>query len=188
MDNNQRNYFRIDDLVGLELIHIDSRSSKAAEHYFKSDKAVRLSREFEQIDRDIHQAHRALGQNDKEIGIILRLLNKKIDLLGSTLVNDALDAKPNAKLQVSLSEGGIAFLAEHAYQKSDKFALKLTLLLEGQVLFITAKVIDSTLQDDQKYRISLSFEQLKDADRQILARHILKAQSLSIRESLNHTD
>jgi hypothetical protein len=115
-------------------------------------------------------------------------LNKKIDLLGSALVNDALEAKPDTKVQVSLSEGGLAFIAKNAYQTNDKFALKLTLLLEGQVIFVAATVIDCTLHNDEQHRISLSFDQLKDGDRQILARHILKAQSLSIRESLNHTD
>ena len=77
--------------------------------------------------------------------------------------------------QSNLSAQGISFFVDEAPKPDDRVELKLKLLPSGLRLVIIARVVlveKESNQDLGEYRISLDFEHLHEADREILIKHI----------------
>ena len=90
----------------------------------------------------------------------------------------------SAPQPVVLSEGGISFVSEQPLAEGEVVTLKLVLLPQGLGLLLPARVIYSTAMQDGRYDIGTEFEALTDAQRQLLARHILQKQALERRLAL----
>jgi len=109
-----------------------------------------------------------------ELGRYLGVLEKQIDRLTDKLVGDDNDQAMTQK-SVNLSAQGIAYYDDQDLDQNELVELKLKLLPTGFRLVIIARVVlveQDRDQDQGKYRISLDFENLHEADREILIKHI----------------
>ena len=109
-----------------------------------------------------------------ELGRYLSVLEKQIDWLTQRLSADNTEDLLTRKTS-NLSAQGISYHADKAPQQGDMVEFKLKLLPSGLRLVIIARVVlvetDSS-QNRGEYKISLDFEHLHEADREILIKHI----------------
>ena len=107
-----------------------------------------------------------------ELGRYLSVLEKQIDHLTEKLIADDDTASMQNK-SANLSAQGIAFYDDAAPQQDELVELKLKLLPSGLRLVIIARVVLVESDSGQtESRISLDFEHLQEADREILIKHI----------------
>jgi hypothetical protein len=175
MANERRRYYRIEDevLLVLQLIEpadIDDRLEDfwANEHAF----SIRNNYNF-QIEQHIADRHKIENQMP-ELARYLGVLEKQIDRITDRLIGDEHDDQMVRK-KANLSAQGISFIEAEAPGQGDLVELKLKLLPSGLRLVIIARIVlvepDSASEQD-KTRISLDFENLHEADREILIKHI----------------
>ena len=90
------------------------------------------------------------------------------------------------KYLITISEGGLAFRTSTQYANDSYIAVQITLLPNHQSLVLFCRVINCSQVTDG-FNIALSFVNLTDGDRQIIAKHIIQLQ-LAERRQLNHGD
>ncbi len=173
----RREYYRIEDRVALEIIPAGQGKSAAQGSLAP---LFGLLGELHQLDFEAQHLLRQIAENNRTLANYLKVQNRRIELLGQALAQDLLkDLGPPRS--VILSEGGISFAHDQALAENMPLTLKLVLLPQGLGLLLEARVIRCQAQEDGRYEISLAFEALTDAQRQLLARHILQKQALERR-------
>ncbi|MNR50482.1 PilZ domain protein [compost metagenome] len=85
--------------------------------------------------------------------------------------------------RVSLSEGGISFNHPQAVAAGSHLALKMVLMPQALGLLLRARVLHCQPREDGQFEIGTEFEALTDAQRQLLARHILQKQAQQRRQA-----
>ncbi len=179
----RREFFRVEDRVILRYCQVPPAMAgqKTAESYFENSEVFSLMRELRALDHENNNVLRTLAEHNRELGTYLKALNRKIDLVANAMA--ALDdqRQGNVPLSVSLSEGGIAFIADTALPVGELLALELVLLPQHTALALFGEVVDN--RNEVPPRIAVSFVRLRDADRQVLAKHSLQVQISAKRQS-----
>lgn len=179
-DADRREFFRVEDRVNLRWCRIDRDAlALPAESHFDNSELFWLMRELRTVDIEHHSRLRGLAEHDRELGLYLKGINRKIELVAGALA--ALDRMHSGVTPqpVLLSEGGLSFHGNDSPAIGDLLALQLTLLPEYLGLALYGEV---TSVDVGQRRIGISFLRLREADRQILARHILQVQITARRQ------
>ena len=184
-ENERRNFFRIDDTVLMRYQAIDENSAR--EHQipslFKEDGAYSLMNELMKIDRDNNLLLRGIADKNYELEAYLKGLNKKLDLIAAKVVESDEKAAHQQSYDISISEGGLSFVSSNEFFHGSYLALQVTLLPSHHSLVLFTRVIGCSL-NDKGYEIGLNFLQLKDGERQLIAKHIMQLQLAQRR--LNH--
>ena len=186
MSAERRRYYRIDDEVMLSLARIDAAELDQRLDDFWSNEhefSIRNNYNF-QISQ--HIADRIKIENKMpELGRYLAVLEKQIDLLTEKLLEDK-DALSMQKKSANLSAQGISYQDENAPPQDDLIEIRLKLLPSGLRLVIIARVVmieSATGHDQGGHKVSLDFENLHEADREILIKHIHGKQMESLSKS-----
>lgn len=175
MTDERRRYYRIDEEVMIALTQIDAGElDERLEDFWSNEHAFSIRNDYNyQISQ--HIADRALIENKMpELGRYLSVLEKQIDRLTERLLVDD-DEQAMEKKTTNLSAQGIAYHVSEAPPPNGMVELKLKLLPSGLRLVIIARVVlveTDAGQDQGEYKISLDFEHLHEADREILIKHI----------------
>ncbi|MEE8057097.1 MAG: PilZ domain-containing protein [Pseudomonadales bacterium] len=192
--NERRNYYRIEDKVLLRYQAIDESSALAniAPPQFGNNLAHSLMRDLEHIDQENNKYLRSIAETNRELEIYLKAISKKIDTIATRLVETTAPAPDLLSQVISLSEGGLAFRSGVEQANDGYLALQLTLLPSAISLLLFAKVINcSPLQAEPSthpvestdgFTIAVSFVNLQDSDRQMIAKHIITLQLLERRQ------
>jgi Tfp pilus assembly protein PilZ len=173
-DPDRREFFRVEDRVNLRHRRIERDAlALPAESHFDNSEVFWLMRELRTVDIEHHSRLRGLSEHDRELGLYLKGINRKIELVAGALA--ALDRMHSgvSPQPVLLSEGGLSFHADADFTIGDLLVLQLTLLPEHLGLALYGEV---TSVDTARRRVGIGFLRLREADRQILARHILQVQ------------
>jgi len=184
----RREYFRVEDRALLRycLVKPNAVGGTPADNLFDDGELFWLLRELRNVDRENHNVLRALAEQNRELGGYLRTINRKIELLASAVL--ALDpSRANMRPQeISLSEGGLSFLADPKLAIGTTLALELTLLPEQIGIVCYGEVIAN--RDEPPARSVIRFLQMGDADRQQIARHIFQVQIAARRQQQSTQD
>jgi hypothetical protein len=173
--DDRREFFRVEDDV---LLQVTPSSEQAAfsgkpPGEFSEDSGFNLVTDLKQIDHDNQQLLSQFGHNNRDLELYLRGLNKKIDLIASQIVKS--QQQPQHKMRITLSEGGLAFCSEQAYNKGTILAMQLFLLPSYVAVGLYGRVLNCSKQGDG-HRISTVFVGLTDSNRQVLARQVMQVQ------------
>jgi hypothetical protein len=125
---------------------------------------------------------RHISERDRTLANYLKVFKKRIDLLGQA-VAQCLLRDIGAPRRVSISEGGISFNHGKAIPIGSHLALKVVLMPQALGLLLRAQVVHCQTRKDGQFEIGTEFEALTDAQRQLLARHILQKQALERRQA-----
>jgi PilZ domain. len=176
----RREYYRIEDRVALEIMPANPDHIQASEPL---PPLFSLLGELHQLDFEAQHLLRQIAESNRTLANYLKVQNKRIELLGQALAQDLLKDQ-GAPQPVVLSEGGISFACDQPQTEGTALTLKLVLLPQGLGLLLAARVIYCVAMEDGRYDIGTEFEALTDAQRQLLARHILQKQALERRLAL----
>lgn len=173
MSRERRRYYRIEEDVMLSLTPIDDTDLDARLDDFWSNEhefSIRNNFNFE-ISQHIADRHK-IENTMPELGRYLAVLEKQIDLLTDKLIDDS-DARSMQKKSSNLSAQGVSYQDDTAPPQGELVEFRLKLLPSGLRLVIIARVVMVEADPDQGgHRISLDFEHMHEADREILIKHI----------------
>lgn len=174
--SERREYFRVEDRARFRYRVVEPQSigTAPADSHFDDAELFWLMRELRTIDRENHNVLRSLAEQNRELGSYLRTINRKFELLASAIVSLDPDRADQTLQDISLSEGGMSFLAEPKLPIGAALALELTLLPAQIGVACYGEVIAN--RDEPPARTVIRFVQLGEADRQLIARHILQVQ------------
>ena len=171
--DDRREYYRIEDMIALEILppeHAETVSGAGSTQRFA------LLGELHQLDFEAQHLLRQIADGNRTLANYLKVQNKRIDLIGQALAQDLLQDLGPARATV-LSEGGISFVNDQPLDVGSTWLLKLALMPQGLGMLLTARVASCQALESGQFAIGTSFEALTDAQRQLLARHILQKQA-----------
>lgn len=174
MTEDRRRYFRIDDTIGIKTEVVDSRQlDEKLENFWKNQHPYSAVNEFN-FELEQHRADlKRIKDKLPEVGRYLEMLQKQIDILTAKVLRDE-DNFVELEKKVNLSAQGIAFFSDEAVAAGEIVELHLQLFPEKTKLVIFAKVVDCRRDSEgsDQFKISLDFEHIHEADRELLVRHV----------------
>jgi len=178
-DGVHSGYFQIQDRLALDYQLIDALP---AEHPPQPEPSplFGLLGELHLLDHESQHLLRQIGEHDRGLAAYLKILNKRVELIGRALSLQLVEDM-GTPLAVTLSEAGLTFPSRRALAVGQWIVLRL-LLPDPIGLAATVQIADCVRDDaSDQYLIQVSFAQCNDAQRQLLARHIVQKQAQEIR-------
>lgn len=174
MSDERRRFFRINDTVGLKAERIDPKQvEEKVEHFRQNRHEYSMLNDFNyQLEQ--HQADlRKITERMPELGRYLKMLQQQVDQLTERLIPDDQRFVDQDK-SVNLSAQGIAFYSSEAADPGDVIELHLKLHPSQHRIMVLARVIQCEPDRQQKgqYRIALDFEHIREADQELLVKHV----------------
>lgn len=180
--DDRREYYRIEDTIALEFHPLSGPEAQAQDVLHDPSPLFNLLSELHLLDYESQHLQRQISGRDRTLADYLKIINKRIDLLGQAMAQGLL-REIGAPRTVSLSEGGISFPSSQSAEIGSHVALKMVLMPQALGLLLRAQIAHCRLREDGSYEIGAEFEALTDTQRQLLARHILQKQALERRQA-----
>ena len=176
-DPERRQFYRIEDRVGLECRLLDGEPAGPPETLFEGGETLPLEEELRRHDAEIRHQIGLLSESDRILSMIARALNDKLDTVARIMTFQQNPLQDNQWVQVTLSEGGLSFTStDPAPAPGAYMALRLTLMPELSQVVAYTRVVTAD-ETSEGTRLHLQFHNLEDAERQQIARHVLRLQS-----------
>ena len=185
-DADRREYYRIEDTIALEFSLLDSAQALAKDELHDSSPLFNLLSDLHLSDFESQHLLRHISERDRTLANYLKVINKRIDLLAQAVAQSLL-RDIGLPRRISLSEGGISFNNAQPVAVGSHLAIKMVLMPQALGLLLRAEVMHCHPRDDKQFEIGTQFEALTDAQRQLLARHILQKQALQRRQARHPT-
>lgn len=181
-EDDRREYYRIDDTIALDFTLLSGAEALASDELHDSSPLFNLLSDLHLMDFESQHLLRHISERDRTLANYLKVVNKRIDLLGQAVAQSLLRDIGTPK-RVVLSEGGVSFNSAQSIASGTHLAIKMVLMPQALGLLLRAKVVHCRDLPDQLFEIGAEFEALTDAQRQLLARHILQRQALQRRQA-----
>ncbi len=184
MTKERRRYYRIEDEVSLALQPIDKTElDERLEDFWSNQHAFSIRNNFNfQIEQHIADRHNIETRMPELARYLAVLENQIADITDKFIVDE--DEQAMTQKSVNLSAQGIAYSDDQPLSTDELIELKIKLLPSGLRLVIIARVVlvetGESGQDPGQHRISLDFEHLHEADREILIKHVHSKQLESL--------
>jgi len=179
-EEDRREYYRIEDSVALEINLLGGADTTHQNAARETSTLFDLLSELHISEFESQHLLRQLDERDRVLNGFLKALSKRIDLLGQVVAQTAL-GKLGAPQSVIISEGGLQFHSARAFDIGARLSIKMVLMPQASGLMLEAKVTHCDTMTNGSFEIGTDFEDLPDAQRQLLARHILQRQAMQRR-------
>jgi c-di-GMP-binding flagellar brake protein YcgR len=175
MSDERRRYFRIDDTVSLSTTPVCADElDDRLDDFWNNQHLFSIRNEYNhQLEEHLADFH-AIENKMPELARYLSVLQKQIELLTEKLIPEQ-DQFSSDSQDVNISAQGIAYYSDEAVKMGDVLELNLKLAPSGLQLVAFARVVmieDHNNTEQGKYRISLDFEHMHEADQEILIKHV----------------
>lgn len=186
---NHRDFYRIEcrAIVGFRSLGERLPEDAGPGTFFSDSPALLLSRELLQLEQEAAPIMAAIGEKDRAVASYLHVINRKIDLLSRHILAQAPDTATGEEQSISLSEGGVVFRCAQALSVGSFVALRLLLLPAWTGVAAFGQVVKSESTAAGYSEISVAFENLQDAERQLVARHVMQVQMAEQRRRAGRT-
>jgi len=183
----RRGFFRIDDEVNLFYKKIDEKLVTEPHHV--SDNILNscsLSTALEMVSQESSLLLHRIEKNLPDVADYLRLIDSKIDLIAQAVMMQGFQFKESDTRNVNISATGMAFNCEEALRQGDYLEIKMLLVSSMAVIVTYGKVVyskNSQSNDSQyPYFVGVDFIDMKDEDRELLIKYVVKKQLQQIRD------
>lgn len=180
--DDRREYYRIEDTIALEFTLLSGAAAHSSDVLHDASPLFNLLSDLHLMDFESQHLLRHISERDRTLANYLKVINKRIDLLGQAVAQSLL-RDIGLPRKVSLSEGGISFNNAQPVPEYSHLAIKMVLMPQALGLLLRARVVHCSQRADGQYEIGTEFEALTDSQRQLLARHILQRQALERRQA-----
>jgi c-di-GMP-binding flagellar brake protein YcgR len=187
-EEERRRFFRIDDEVNLYYKPIDEKMVNRTSHI--SDNVLgncSLAAALEMMSQESRFMMSRLERNSPEVADYLKIIDSKIELIAQALILQGSDFKEKDTINVNLSASGLAFDCSEKLNVDDYLEIKMLLVSCMAVIVTYAKVVYCKPKPDSSsgfpYVAGVDYINMKDQDRELLIKHIVKRQMQQIRES-----
>lgn len=184
-EEDRREYYRIEDHVALQISPLSASQADPATVLRDASPLFNLLGELHVAEFESQHLLRQLSDKDRTLAAFLRAQNKRIDLLGAVLAQTLLGELGEPR-RVILSEGGIEFTQAEPLQAQARVAVRMLLMPQGLGLLLRGRVVHCQGNAQGGHDAAVEFVDLSDAQRQLLARHVLQRQQQQRRDALDH--
>ncbi|VVO83049.1 hypothetical protein PS893_01904 [Pseudomonas fluorescens] len=174
-EEDRREYYRIEDTIALEIRPLSASEAADQEVLQDASPLFNLLSELHLSEFESQHLLRQINERDRNIAAFLKSQNKRIDLLSQVIAITVL-GQIGEPQPVIISEGGIDFQHPSPIAAGAHLSVKLVLMPQALGLLLRAHVTHCDRKGDG-YDVGTEFEHLTDAQRQLLARHILQKQA-----------
>ena len=187
-DIDLRNFFRVVSMVKIRhcpITLVQIENEVWPESLKKSD-SQQLMEALRTIEHDHLPTLRAISEQNRQLEHYLRSINKRFDLIGQYLHANSTTEELGEIQEVLMSEAGIELNIpnESLLEMGDYLALELILLPSHVSLALYAKVINRHKKEGV-IMTGIEFINLKDAERQQLAKQVIQQQLIEKRKKDN---
>jgi len=187
MPEDRRRFFRIDDAVNLYYRIVDEQTVLSASN--TSDDVLSscsLVTALDVLGQESRVVMYRIEKKDSEVAEYLKLMDSKINLLAQAVLQQSNDMSESKVCNTNLSASGLAIEVDSEVKKDEFIEVKLFLSSCVSVILLYGKVVyckKNTEKGASNYQIGVDYINLKDDDREILIKHIVKRQMQQIREN-----
>jgi len=181
----KRRFFRIEDLAHLTCTVLDDAAF--AEKTALLEKGVSgeflMLSDLAAITSDMAVTLHKIEAFNPEVADYLKSLDKKIDLIGQTLMSGEFGVDTDAATELSLSASGLAMQTRQKFTRGANLEIKMVLLPDHVGILAYGQVVNiepGSAADTSLVRVD--FTHIRDADRDVLIRHIMRNQGEMLRE------
>jgi hypothetical protein len=179
--DERRDYYRINDKVGLQVEHCDKADIPSHEEFAaEANDDFKLINHLSRMDLDNSALLHTIQDNSPDVARYLKLINSKIDALAKQIVSMGLtdEVEPT---EVTLSAGGISYISNAPGPESGYAKLRMILYPSNAVITSYGRVVRTGPTDDG-YEVAFEYQLINESDRDALVRHVLQLQSNSLRK------
>ncbi len=187
-ESERRRFFRIEDEIILFYKEIGSEEVPDVDG-FKEEivDSFSLSSALNHLSFDSSVLLKKIERTQPEVGDFLKIIEKKIDLIShASLLKDTQLTEKSIQ-SINISASGLAFDSNHSLETGTILELKLLLppsllamVTYGKVVY--CKKTDTGTGATSSYHIGVDFFKLREQDRELLIRHVVKKQIKQIRD------
>lgn len=185
MSEERRRYFRIDDTVYLHFQLLPTKEQQQRIDAFWQDESHSSPGNEFTFQLEQHQADlNHIKARIPELGRYLMVLEEQIQLLTEKVYSKKLQNSA-VEMPVSLSGQGIAFESEIKVSTEERMEINIKLLPEGQHITLIGRVIScSALKTPpDMFKLSVDFEHIREADREVIVKHVHNKQLIALSNS-----
>ncbi len=186
---DRRNYFRIDDTVRLSVRPVPAEELESRfdqlDHDLVGNFTVMSS--LAAITAQMTMGLRRIENRDPDLAAYLRAIDQKIEVIGRACITQEPEFHAEHAVPANLSAGGMCVGVDEEFEPGTTLEIRMLLFPSFTGLMIYGTVIDSepSREDDEsqrfKYLTRIEFTHIRESDRELLIRHLLRRQSLQLR-------
>ena len=188
-NSDRRDFFRINDMVYIDITVLDYDDISQAESTIKNppltDKNNQTKRQLNTIQASLTNLIENINPTDRQVARALRLLDDKINIIFHLVQRKQKTTDNRNMIESNLSGGGIAFMTGHQYAPKTTLELSIELQPSGTVINAIANVVDCNESDiahkETPYHLRLIFTHMNEYDRNFLVKHTLSRQAEILR-------
>ncbi len=185
---NRRDYVRIESRIGLgwERIAADMPPDQLVRTFEQRSRSIGMMSELNHRSDELTPAMRVIAEQHPEIAQYLKFLQSTIEHLAEQWSTSSQQADSDQLQDVVISAAGIEFDCTEPCQAGDKLEIIFSLhpsrarmLVVGEVL----RVDEISVEQQTRWRLALAYRHIRDADQELLIRHIHRAQLDELRRA-----
>ncbi|HED19312.1 MAG TPA: hypothetical protein ENI74_07415 [Gammaproteobacteria bacterium] len=187
MDDERREYFRIEDEIALDYRLINEDEADQLQEKIQSRQVDRFTAasSFAATTRQItHVMHKVQTQSP-ELARCLQAIDQKLNMIAQMFVSEEIALNEQPSREVNLSAGGVAFRAQHEIAMDCPLELRMVLFPSLVGILTVSRVIHCERVDDNNrqfpWQVAVVYEHLRETDREHLVRHIMAKETQQLR-------
>lgn len=141
---------------------------------FQLPRHFTLSAELARVEAEHATALEALARTVPGIDVLVSLCSRKLELLTEAIEGGLSVVHSPAPQRVNLSESGLSFHAAEPLLPGGHLHLAISNSARGYHIAATGRVVFCEEEDLEGYRTGVAFISLQDADREVLARDVIR--------------
>jgi hypothetical protein len=179
--HERRDYYRINDTVGLSYVVVEEGEDSPAET--PGEFGMPLTNLIAEIDREFNQVSNALWRENPAVAQAVGLLNKKISMVAAiSLQQDHQAVDPYDEVMVNISGTGIAFNCNESLITGTRLRLSVVLKPSNIYLTFMGDVVacdkPETEEDEGMYWVRVNIDEDNSAVHEQLIQHVVQKQSV----------
>lgn len=187
LDQERRRFFRIEDLIQMTWRRVDEKELAYKLEMLEKGlvEQFMVSSSLAAISAEMSATLRRIEVKEPDVAEYLKALDRKIDLIGQAfMVDENAEADMHAT-PVNLSASGIAFYTAEPLEEGIYLEIRMTLLPTTAGVLAYGRVIGNDAGetvDGPVNQVRVDFEHMRDEDRDMLIRHVIRKQGDMLRE------
>lgn len=187
---DRRSYFRIDDHVRLSVRRVPLEELQTLVDRLDHDLAGNFTvmSSLAAITAQMTVGLRRIENRDPDLAAYLRAIDQKIEVIGRAFIAQEPEVAAERAVPVNLSAGGMCAGVDEHYEAGDAIEIRMLLFPSFTGLMIYGNVIECSEQPDgdtggqYRHLARISFTHIREQDRELLIRHLLRRQSAQLRD------
>ncbi len=183
----RRTFFRVDDSVSLSYHAISEQEmrDRISQVDMEMEGSFTVMGSIASINQNMAGIMHRIEGAEPDIAEYLKAINNKIDILGRALLSKDNELTDQPAQPVNLSASGMAFYSPEPVDDDSFLELRMLLIPSFTGIITFGEVVGCDPVDDTvggfRYFIRINFMHMRESDRDLLIRHVVKRQGEFLR-------